>query len=807
MNASFKYFTLITLLCFGAALPAQNVLVTVIEFGSNKPIEGVYVVTSDGEMAATTDVNGQAAFTDLEKPFELIVQHPSYDNITVTDKELTSLYEHVYLSKTETNLPTYTIRANRLREAYDEVSNDVDIIKPKTVQLQQPANSGELLTSSPKVYLQKSQLGGGSPVLRGLEASRVLLVVDGVRLNNAIYRSGHLQNVLTIDHDIVDQVEVVLGPGSLVYGSDALGGVMHFHTRDPKFGLQNELLWKVNASSRFASAYNGFDNHVDLAVGSDRIAYLASFSSHRYGDLRIGTRRSHGDPVWGSRPQYIERIDGEDVVVDSDDPNVLRFTGFDQYDLLQKLRVRVGEDQEWYTNFQYSTSTDVPRYDRLNDLDNDGIPRFAEWSYGPQRRLLLSSGYRNEKPSLIHNEFNIGASYQQIEESRLTRRRDSNFRNERVEDLDIYIVNADALKKFNAKHTLQYGLEYSYNDLTSTAVERDIESETVTNPIQTRYPDGENYMTAFGFYLRHKIKLNEQTILTGGARLTRNKLRSTFIDDTFAVLPFDEISYDNWGANWNIGLNYRLNEKHLFTSSIGSGYRNPNIDDVGKTFDFEPGRVVIPSGNVRPEYAYSFDVTYNYSLPEKLDVEVSAYYTFLDNLIQRTLAGLSTDSIIYEGELNQAWRNETDAAARIFGGTVFADWQFKPSFGLTGQLTFTNGQTIAFEDRPLGHIPPTFGKLRAYYDNDKWLFALAAEWNAEKPIDQFSDGGEDRAVEALPSGSPTWTIFNFNSRYQVNETWRITAAVENILDEHYIPFSSGISGAGRNFKLGVAVSF
>ncbi|NJN34367.1 MAG: TonB-dependent receptor plug domain-containing protein [Saprospiraceae bacterium] len=74
--------------------------------------------------------------------------------------------------------------------------------------------------------------------MRGFEASRVLLVVDGVRMNNLIYRSGHLQNAITVDQNMLDRVEVLFGTASTVYGSDALGGVVHFFTKKPLLNAQ-----------------------------------------------------------------------------------------------------------------------------------------------------------------------------------------------------------------------------------------------------------------------------------------------------------------------------------------------------------------------------------------------------------------------------------------------------------------------------------------------------------------------------------------------------------------------------------------
>lgn len=806
MTQGIKFsFVVLFAICLFVEANAQTL--SVLEFGTNRPIPDVYVLSSDGAFGANTDSEGKLELNGLEGPFELTLQHPAYENETYSDQDLNQMGFVVYLSKSEQTLPTYTIRANRIREKYDEVTNDVDLIKPKDLQLQQPSNSADLLTASPKVYVQKSQLGGGSPVLRGFEANKVMLVVDGLKMNNAIYRSGHMQNVLTIDHDMIDQVEVIFGPGSLVYGSDALGGVMHFHTRDPQFGLKNDLLWKVNAHSQFASAYNGFDNHVDIGVGSERIAYLASFSVHQYDDLRIGTRRSHGDKDWGRRYQYVERINGEDVVIDSDDPEIMRQSGFTQYDLLQKLRVRLGEDLEWYTNMQYSTSTDIPRFDRLNDIDDDGLPKFAEWAYGPQRRLMVLSGLRSDKVTRLSNQMNLSLAYQQIEESRFNRRRGSTARTERLEALDIYTVNLDLNKELSEKHSLQYGAEFNYNDLTSTAIIKDIENETMTFPTATRYPDGDNFTSSLGAYVRHKWKLSDKLLFIDGIRLSNDRLASSFVSTEFFELPFDEISYSNLGFALNFGLNYQPKEGHSIVASLGSGYRSPNIDDVGKTFDFEPGKVVIPSPNMKPEYALSADLTYTLSNSEKLDLEVSTYFTAFVNLIRRQKIRIDgMDSILFEGEQMETFSNQNVDEARILGFSVFADYHFNPKFGLSGQVNYTNGQEIG--DRfPLGHIPPTFGKFKAYYNYEKWFVALTNEWNAEKPIERYSQSSEDKASEALASGTPSWMLWHINAQCKVNEHWRFNAGVENILDEHYKPFSSGISGAGRNFKFGVALSF
>ena len=110
------------------------------------------------------------------------------------------------------------------------------------VQFQNPQTTADLLSNSGEVFIQKSQQGGGSPMIRGFATNRVLIAVDEVRMNNAIFRSGNLQNVISIDPFAVENTEVLFGPGSVIYGSDAIGGVMSFTTLAPKFSDSSKVL-------------------------------------------------------------------------------------------------------------------------------------------------------------------------------------------------------------------------------------------------------------------------------------------------------------------------------------------------------------------------------------------------------------------------------------------------------------------------------------------------------------------------------------------------------------------------------------
>ena len=212
-----------------------------------------------------------------------------------------------------TKLEEIVISANKVLERRANIAQQINVISKDYIISQSPLNSADLLQSTGEIFVQKSQQGGGSPVIRGFEASRILLVVDGVRMNNLIYRSGHLQNLITIDPNVLDKVEILNGPGSTVYGSDALGGVIHFRTKNPVLSSDGKINLFGSVSSSFHSVNKGQNLNFALNTGSRRFASFSAVTLTRFGDLKMGgTKNTYNDKgYFGERPVYAERINGK----------------------------------------------------------------------------------------------------------------------------------------------------------------------------------------------------------------------------------------------------------------------------------------------------------------------------------------------------------------------------------------------------------------------------------------------------------------------------------------------------------------
>jgi hemoglobin/transferrin/lactoferrin receptor protein len=236
----------------------------------------------------------------------------------------------------EKTLDNLVISANKWEQKLNEVPNKIVKINKFEILRNNPQTSADLLGQSGSVFIQKSQLGGGSPMIRGFATNRVLLVADGVRMNNAIYRSGNLQNVISIDPLSVESAEVIFGPGSLIYGSDAIGGVMDFHTLEPRFSTDKKTLVKGSVLGRYSTANKEKTIHADINLGWQKWSILSSFSYSDFDDLKMGKNGRTGQDNY-LRPEYVERINNKDSIVQNSDPRVQRFSGYNQTNFCKRL--------------------------------------------------------------------------------------------------------------------------------------------------------------------------------------------------------------------------------------------------------------------------------------------------------------------------------------------------------------------------------------------------------------------------------------------------------------------------------------
>jgi hemoglobin/transferrin/lactoferrin receptor protein len=778
---------------------------TTIQIRDAYTFEPVYGVKCIPQPRSTT--NESFVFLGSKQAQKVTFSHPDYETYVFNLPNNQSSNEVIiYLEPNAQTENETVVSANKSLEKRKDVAQKIQVIRSSEIQFQQQTSMADVLANSGNVFVQKSQLGGGSPIIRGFETNKVLLVVDGIRMNNAIYRGGHLQNVLTLDQANLERAEVLFGPGSVIYGSDAIGGVMSFQTKKPQLSSTDELLVRSGAYLRGFSAGAGFAANAQVNVGNKRLASFTSISYASFGDLRQGRNRSEAMGNLGFRPWYVSTINGVDSMVVNSDSTLQVRSGYSQYDVLQKISFVQKPGVLHHLNLQLSNSGNIDRYDRLTLLSGSK-PRFAEWYYGPQFRLLAAYTLELTNATSFYDNARLVVAYQGIEESRIDRRFQQVSRNHRIEQLDIYTLNADLMKKMGA-HELRYGAEAYLNMVHSTAYAENIMTGQRSS-LNTRYPDGGSFMQGAALYASHTYEFSKKLILNDGIRLSQVGLQARFNDQTFFPFPFTSIEQQHLALNGNLGLIYMPQPKFRLTLNGSTAFRAPNVDDLSKVFESVPGAVIVPNPELQAEYAYNGELGFQYNFMKNSAIGVNLYQTFLTNVLtiqKSTFNG--QDSIFFDGQMSQVIMTTNGGRAFVRGFEAFFQAQLTQNWQLSGTYNYTFGRILTDSvPYPLDHIAPAFGKLSLKYWKHKLQMEGFAMYSGWKQLEDYNMVGEDNFAYATPDGMPSWYTLNLRGSYMLSNQLSIQLACENILDRNYRMFASNISAPGRNFILTLRGNF
>ncbi|MEI6866118.1 TonB-dependent receptor [Flavicella sp.] len=809
--------------------------ISIIGSDSSLPVSGVLVSNRDKSVVVYSDLNGQVDVSVFSGEKHVFLYHYLYAKEKMSFLEIKK-DQFVVMNRLTETLNEVVVSVTRSKQKKNRIAEHIEVINFRDIKKISPQSSADLLAKTPSIKVQKSQSGGGSPVLRGMEANRVLLVVDGVRMNNAIYRKGHLQNGITVSPSILDRVEVFFGPSAVVYGSDALGGVIHYYTKSLKTSEFNE----VNSSvfSRYSSVNNEFTSSLDIELSFKKWTSYTSVSYSKFGDLRMGSNRKHGYKDWGKVFKYSDNsvTNSNSKSVVNTDPNLQKNTGFSQVDVLQKIFIPVSNEMDLMFNLQYSESSDIPRFDRLTEETSDGELKFAEWSYGPQKRFMISSQLLLTEINKYIDNGTITLAYQDIHESRIQRKFSAiDKRDYRKENVDVFSLNGDFSVGLTSRNnrTLSYGFELVYNSVQSNSYGDSLYINPETNQItgvlgkyavQSRYPDGGSDYFTQAIYTEYRQDLNTKNTLNTGLRFTSTQLNAKWINQSFITLPDSDISLNNSALTATIGHVYRPATNIKFSAVLSSGFRSPNVDDVGKIRE-KGGNVTVPNVTLRPEFAYNSEIGVSQYFNNKLfSVGANVYYTLLNNYIIRAPFDRDTQQegdteILYDGEIAAVYANVNRDKAYIAGGSFYFKGDITEHWSTRGSITYTQGKTYDTNEY-MSSIPPVFGNLGLTYSIENFDFGVEYEFSGAKLPEKYNifegidnieqtpviDENADLEVD-MYAGTPSWELVNFSVFYEVNKNLELQFRTTNIFDIHYKEFASGISAPGRNFSGSVRYLF
>jgi len=803
-----------------------------VEDGSNgDPLENVAVFSENRRNYILTDSLGRASLSNFPKDGKINFYLLGYQPKEISTLEILQGKSIIKMTSEEEALEEVVLSVARSQSNRDKIAEQVGVISEKQIEVGAMATGADILEINPNIRIQKSQGGGGSPNLRGFEANRVLIVVDGVRMNNAIYRSGHLQNAITIDPHNIERVEVTFGSSSVGYGSDALGGVIHYYTKSPQLNRKKTV--QSEFSSTFNHANSALVNNVSTSYSRKNWGSLTSVSYSNFGDIRIGKNRKHGFPDWGLTPTYSRnsRDKYAEAPTPNSDPNIQKNTAYDQIDVFQKFLFRLPRDMVFNVNLQYSESSDIDRYDKLVEERSD-LLRFSEWYYGPQKRFFFSPQLKFFSGKNWLKKGTLTAAYQNVEESRVNRKFGSLTRSHQIEKVDVFSVNADFYGNLAEVHSFSYGFEWTLNQIDSNGFSQDL----VVNAgeiigfnnrvlIPSRYPSRGSSAASFAGYLNWIFKANKRLTLNGGLRLTRSKIIARWNETALVDKLLTELELDSRALTYTLAMTYRPNENWQFNGLFSSGFRNPNIDDIGKIRESN-GVLLVPNSFLKPEYAYSFEAGLKYNSTDHQNfIELRSFTTLVSRHIVRSdfivfsdQSTLSENTILYNGEEVITQANKNLGNRFIYGGTLEGRWVISNPIDFSGGITYTTADKNS-DYGPMPSIAPLFGTFTLSHKRKKLRSLLIWRFSEAKSPSQYSWGGEDGLIEtplinplALNDvdrffGMPSWSTWSLLAQYEFKKDVVFNLGLKNIFDLHYRTFASGISSEGRSLQFGIKVKF
>ena len=802
-----KHIFFICFMCI-LAVSGEAQMLVVMDARTHEPIEGVTLINERIQTLLITDKYGKVEVSSLEGAGEVVLEHIGYASVKGDFAKWLSEGFLVFLEPTSIELDNLVVTASRWDQQSGNTPAKLISIPTKVKELMNPQTSADVLGLSGKVFIQKSQQGGGSPMIRGFATNRLIYTVDGVRMNTAIFRAGNIQNVINLDPFTTERTEVVFGPGSVLYGSDAIGGTMGFYTLTPQLSVDETPRVSGQFTGRYASANSEKTGHFHVNIGWKKWALVSSLSSWSFDHLKQG-RFGPDDYV---KPIYAARLDGRDQIITQTDPLLQIPSAYDQFNVMQKIMFAPNQNWNIQYAFHYSETSPYGRYDRHNRYRN-GTLRYAEWDYGPQSWDMNLLTIQHEKQNPVYDKLSLKLARQYFGESRIDRSLNSAERNTQTENVTAWSANLDMFKKLGTRHQLYYGAEYVLNDVASQGKLTDIETGTM-NTGPSRYPNAT--WSSLGFYIQDIFQVKENWTVQAGARYNAIGIKTDFRNNlAFYPLPFEQANVNNGALTGSLGTIWKPGQSWSIRVNAGTAFRAPNVDDMGKFFDSAPGTITVPNADLKPEYAYNIDAGITKVFGKYVKLDVGAYYTRLQHaLVRRNFTFNGLDSLIFDGELSRVQAIQNAAQAKVYGLEGGLELTFPGGFRLTSDINYQIGEEELDDGSvsPSRHAAPLFGVTRLSYSGGKLQCQVYVQYQGGRAHDDLPMEEQDKTEiyakdENGETYAPAWYTLNFKAMYTLDTHFSFTAGVENLTDQRYRPYSSGISGAGRNFVLSGSIRF
>lgn len=634
--------------------------------------------------------------------------------------------------------PEMVITATRVEREVFNTPQAVTVLDDLAVEQANAGTTPDILSGATGVLIQKTNPGGGSPFIRGFTGKQVLILVDGVRVNNSYYRFGPHQYLNTLDPNIVERIEIVRGPTSVLYGSDGLAGVINVITRK-RADFPSARGTEGLAVLHGASSDSSLAGRLQVEGNFNRLGYLGGVSGKRFNSLEGG-----GD-VGEQKPTAYDELGGD-----------------------LKLNYRLASGGEVILAHQRTRQFDVPKTSEVTLGDK------LKFNYEPQLRTLSYLEYQSphdEAAPISGMKLNISFNRQK-EGEEIIKVSTPTVETREITDVKTLGATTQFTSKLGRAQRLTYGFDY-YRDTYDTGKTHIDLTTGAAMSVAPGTPDGAKY-ESWGVYLQNEVRFTDRFEAILGARYAH------FEAD--GAIGANQLNLSDGELTGSINGLYRLAPRWNLVAGLAQGYRAPNMEDFFGRVDFV---TEIPNTQLTPEHSLNKEIGVKYYSP-RTSGDFYLFNVAYDDLIDRVTVAPGVT------------QRQNIQRALIKGAELVVKHSFSDRWSAAGNLTYTWGQDRDTQ-QPLRRIPPLNGSLRLRYapNDQSWyeVYSLFADRQ-----DRLSPG--DLSDPRIPDGgTPGYGTLNFKAGFKPTHRQDLLVSLENLTDVQYKSHGSGVYAPGLNLAV------
>ena len=649
------------------------------------------------------------------------------------------------------------VTATRRVISSEDVSSGLTLVTREQIQTQKLVSDS--LASNVGIFLQQTTPGQGAAIIRGLKGSSILHLVDGMRLNNAIFRSAPTQYSSLVPVSAIDRVEVLRGTPTSLYGNDAVGGVVQLVTRVPNFE-SSKTQTRGEALASFDTAELGRTARATLDIGNS--AFASSFSAEY---LKTGNRRvGSGERIGPS--------------------------GYDSRAARMVFSATPANDRSWLLDVHYLEQPETPRVDELVPGFGQTEPSSSEFLFAPNRRVFVHGKY-TKKAGPAGLDWNTDVAWQRIDDDRVTRDFGASDRRRESNSSDLMGLTFSGSKITEAGSWI-IGAEFYHDEVRSLRIEENLPTGAMQQ-ILSRFPDGST-VTQAALYANIQHRVSERNNLNGGIRVSNDDIR---LPATSASAAADINSTDISG---DLGWMFDATRRWQFIANVGLGFRAPNVFDLG-TLGNRPGnRFNIPNTTLDSERVLQADIGVRHR-SDRAVFDLMIYALRDDDRI----TSVGTGTVTADGR--DIVQSVNAAESSIRGVEAGLDVRLGDNISARAVLNYTWGEQRVSGNatEPAGRIPPLNGSAALSYDaGGDYRFESWLRFAADQDRLSARDASD---VRIDPEGTPGWVVLGGRVQKPLAKDWLLSVSLDNLLDKRYRVHGSGLDATGRNLSISVRRSW